>query len=84
LTIFWVNFIDLVGASFSIVAMAALVSLIKEVQMTQTARTVAEGIERLSLVERQPVVELGPFEIEIEVRAAALNFFDLLILVGRV
>ena len=50
--------------------------------LSKIAESIPEGIDSLELREAEKK-SLAPTEVRIKVRAAALNFFDLLILVGK-
>jgi hypothetical protein len=51
--------------------------------LTKLSSTMEEGIANLKLVEQPRKKQLGPKEVRIAIDVAALNYFDLLILMGR-
>ena len=52
------------------------------IEMNKIASTILDGIEDLKL-KHVELPGLGPYEVRIRVVASALNFFDLLILIGK-
>lgn len=55
----------------------------KAIQITKLSKTVEEGIEALELRQVPRRKELKKNEIRVQIYAACVNFFDLLILIGQ-
>jgi NADPH:quinone reductase len=54
----------------------------RAIQMKEVTKSIEEGIGKLEIVELERA-ELGEDEVRVGVKASSLNFFDLLILVGK-